>query len=135
MEDEPKKPKGKEPKQSDHRNQVEKQKAAQKLYEDGKACLERYNKDKNKIDAELAIKNFSEAITHLQSAPAGDRGTTHAKYHADRGNAFMATGHYQKAMYDFGTAIRFDDKNPQYFANRGNCMMMLNQINDALAEF
>ena len=51
------------------------------------------------------------------------------------GNAFMATGHYQKAMYDFGTAIRFDDKNPQYYANRGNCMMMLNQINDALAEF
>jgi hypothetical protein len=35
----------------------------------------------------------------------------HARYHADRGNAFMATGHYQKAMYDFGTAIRFDEKN------------------------
>jgi hypothetical protein len=47
----------------------------------------------------------------------------------------MAIGHYQKAMYDFGTAIRFDDKQPQYYANRGNCMMMLNQINDALAEF
>ena len=29
--------------------------------------------------------------------------------------------------------IRFDDKQPQYYANRGNCMMMLNQINDALA--
>ena len=47
----------------------------------------------------------------------------------------MAIGHYQKAMYDFGTAIRFDEKNAQYYANRGNCMMMLNQINDALAEF
>lgn len=47
----------------------------------------------------------------------------------------MAIGHYQKAMYDFGTAIRFDDKQPQYYANRGNCMMMLNQINDALAQF
>lgn len=47
----------------------------------------------------------------------------------------MAIGHYQKAMYDFGTAIRFDDKQAQYYANRGNCMMMLNQINDALAEF
>lgn len=47
----------------------------------------------------------------------------------------MATGHYQKAMYDFGTAIRFDDKQAQYYANRGNCMMMLNQINDALAQF
>lgn len=47
----------------------------------------------------------------------------------------MAIGHYQKAMYDFGTAIRFDDKQAQYYANRGNCMLMLNQINDALAEF
>ena len=42
----------------------------------------------------------------------------------------MAIGHYQKAMYDFGTAIRFDDKQAQYYANRGNCMLMLNQINE-----
>ena len=47
----------------------------------------------------------------------------------------MAIGHYQKAMYDFGTAIRFDDKQAQYYSDRGNCMMNLNQINDALAEF
>lgn len=114
---------------------MHKQKLALELYDDGKALLEKYNKEKNKSDAEAAIQKFSEAITCLQSAPANDKGSTHAKYHADRGNAFMAIGHYQKAMYDFGTAIRFDDKNPQYYANRGNCMMMLNQINDALAEF
>jgi tetratricopeptide (TPR) repeat protein len=114
---------------------VHKQKLALELYDDGKSLLEKYNKEKNKSDAEAAIQKFSEAITCLQSAPANDKGSTHAKYHADRGNAFMAIGHYQKAMYDFGTAIRFDDKNPQYYANRGNCMMMLNQINDALAEF
>lgn len=69
----------------------------------------------------------------MQSAPTNDKGETHARYHADRGNAFMAIGHYQKAMYDFGTAIRFDESQAQYYANRGNCMMMLNQINDALA--
>lgn len=83
----------------------------------------------------MAIQKLSEAITCLQSAPPNDKGQTHARYHADRGNAFMAIGQYQKAMYDFGTAIRFDENQPQYFANRGNCMMMLNQINDALAEF
>lgn len=38
-------------------------------------------------------------------------------------------------MYDFGTAIRFDEKQAQYYSDRGNCMMNLNQINDALQEF
>ena len=131
----PPKPKGKEKKASDHREQVQKQKLAHELYNEGKEHLERFNKEKRKDDAEVAIQKFSEAITCLQSAPASDKGSTHAKYHSDRGNAFMAIGHYQKAMYDFGTAIRFDDKQAQYYANRGNCMMMLNQINDALAEF
>ena len=129
------KPKGKEKKASDHREQVQKQKLAHELYNDGKDHLEKFNREKKKDDAEIAIQKFSQAITCLQSAPSSDKGSTHAKYHADRGNAFMAIGHYQKAMYDFGTAIRFDDKQAQYYANRGNCMMMLNQINDALAEF
>ena len=47
----------------------------------------------------------------------------------------METGEFQQALYDFGTAVRFDSKQPQYYAHRANCMMMLNQINDALLEF
>jgi hypothetical protein len=50
-------------------------------------------------------------------------------------NTMPSADPYQKAMYDFGTAIRFDDKQAQYYSDRGNCMMNLNQINDALAEF
>ena len=42
-------------------------------------------------------------------ASTSDKGLSHAKYHAERGNMFMAIGHYQKAMYDFGTAIRFNE--------------------------
>ena len=30
----------------------------------------------------------------------------------------MAIGHDKKVMYDFGTAIRFDEKNFLYYANR-----------------
>jgi hypothetical protein len=47
----------------------------------------------------------------------------------------MAIGQFQKAMFDFGTAIRYDPGQAEYYSNRGNCMMQLNQINDALAEF
>lgn len=129
------KPKGKEPKKSDHRDQVQKQKLASELYNEAREAFAKYTKEKDAKDANHAILKFSEAITCLQSAPNNDKGSTHAKYHSERGEAFMAIGHYQKAMYDFGTAIRFDEKNAQYYANRGNCMMMLNQINDALAEF
>ena len=52
---------------------------------------------------------MSEGITCLQGASTSDKGLSHAKYHAERGNMFMAIGHYQKAMYDFGTAIRFNE--------------------------
>lgn len=133
MEEEVPKPKGKDPKKSDHRDQVQKTKLASELYNEAKESFGRYSRDKNKGDAEHAIQKFSEAITCLQSAPNNDKGSIHARYHSERGEAFMAIGHYQKAMYDFGTAIRFDGNNAQYYANRGNCMMMLNQINDALA--
>jgi tetratricopeptide (TPR) repeat protein len=135
MEPDPPRPKGKDKKVSDHKIQVEKQAQAHNQHLEGKKYLDKFNKDKRKEDAEMAIQKFSEAITSLQSCPSSEKGDINAEYHADRGNAFMAIGHYQKAMYDFGTAIRFQKEKAQYYANRGNCMMMLNQINDALSEF
>lgn len=111
------------------------QEHAEKSYRAGQDAFEKFKKTKNREDAQTAIDKFGEAITFLQGSPTNERGSTHAKYHAERGSVFMAIGHYQKAMYDFGTAIRFDDKQAQYYSDRGNCMMNLNQINDALAEF
>lgn len=83
----------------------------------------------------MARQKFGEAITLLQSSGITDRGETMAKYHAERGAVHMETGEFQQALYDFGTAVRFDGKQPQYYAHRANCMMMLNQIKDALVEF
>ena len=38
---------------------MQKQKLAQEHYAEGKEALEKYNKDKNKADAEHAIQKFS----------------------------------------------------------------------------
>lgn len=85
MEEDIPKPKGKEPKKSDHRDQVQKQKLASQLYNEARDYFAKYTKEKNKADAEYAIQKFSEAITCLQSAPNNDKGSTHARYHSERG--------------------------------------------------
>lgn len=47
----------------------------------------------------------------------------------------MQIGQYQRALYDFSAAVRFDEGNSTYYSNRGNCLLQLNQITEALKEF
>jgi hypothetical protein len=51
MEEDVPKPKGKEPKKSDHRDQVQKQKLASELYNEAREFFGKYTKEKNKADA------------------------------------------------------------------------------------
>ncbi len=51
MEEDVHKPKGKEPKKSDHRDQVQKQKLASELYNEAREFFGKYTKEKNKADA------------------------------------------------------------------------------------
>ncbi len=40
---------------------------------------------------------------------------TFARYHAARGAVFMQTGQFQRAFYDYSSAVRLDDGNAKYF--------------------
>lgn len=63
----------------------------------------------------------------------------------------MENGQYQRALYDFSAAIRFQETEAEYYSkrcvllawltnippqgSRGNCLLQLNQIKEALEEF
>jgi tetratricopeptide (TPR) repeat protein len=87
--------------------------------------------NKSTNDYERAIQLFSEAITLLNNTNS-QTDSSYAKFYAARGNAFMQTGQYQRALYDFSAAVRFDEYNPSHYGARGNCLLQLNQINEAL---
>ena len=37
------------------------------------------------------------------------------KYHGSRGEAYMQTGQYQRAVYDFSAAVKYDEQNVHYY--------------------
>jgi tetratricopeptide (TPR) repeat protein len=59
----------------------------------------------------------------------------YAKYYSARGNVFLQTGQYQRALFDFTTAIRFESSNAHYYASRASCFQQLNQIQEALNDY
>ena len=38
-----------------------------------------------------------------------------AQFHAARGAVFMQTGQFQRAFYDYSSAVRLDDSTAKYF--------------------
>ena len=73
------------------------------------------SENKSEKDIYKAIQYFSEAITFLQTNTTQHE-SQYAQYYATRGDAFMQTGQYQRALYDFSAAIRFHENQAKYYS-------------------
>jgi tetratricopeptide (TPR) repeat protein len=85
---------------------------ATEKFADGKKLMSKDNKTPS--DYERAIQLFSEAIALLQNT-TNQTEASYAKFYAARGNAFMQTGQYQRALYDFSAAVRFEEANASHY--------------------
>ncbi len=113
-------------------------KNASDAYAEGINCKRRYEEGdrKDKEDIMRAIDHFNTAITQLTTSTGQERqNQTHAKYVAERGECHMLIKEYQKALYDFLLAIKFDSTESSYYQARGNCQLMLGHVNESLADF
>ncbi|CAD8126302.1 unnamed protein product [Paramecium sonneborni] len=116
---------------NEHKELAQKQKDANERFQEGKKIMMKENKTANDFDR--AIQLFSEAITLLQNSNQTE--PQYAKFYAARGNAYMQTGQYQRALFDFSTAVRFEENNAEHYGARGNCFLQLGEVNDALKEY
>ena len=81
------------------------------------------------VDWDQQIRSCS---TLIQSG----RGTTHKRAVAynNRGNAYDDAGDHDRAIADYGAAIRLDGKNPEAYFNRGVAYAAKGDLDRAIAD-
>ncbi|XP_051912790.1 tetratricopeptide repeat protein 6-like [Hippocampus zosterae] len=113
-------------------------KNASDSYAEGLSLKRRFEDSdrKDKTDINKAIDHLNNAITQLTTNTGQERqNQIQAVYMAARGDCYMLIKEYQKALYDFIMAIKFDPNESTYYQSRGNCQLQLGHINEALADF